>query len=91
MAPSAIAFQTSDFIRASSAVFGGRSSDPITALRTVLWPIERREIDGRGMFAQRASAAATSSAEVPQLPATTVVTPMRTKLDAAGRSARSSA
>ena len=63
----------------------------MTALRTVLWPISVAKLTAPGLSRSADSAAPTSSAELPQLPATMVVTPMRTKLAAAGRSTRLSA
>ena len=63
----------------------------MTALRTVLWPISVAKLTAPGFSRRADSAAPTSSADPPQLPATTVVTPMRTKFAAAGRSTRPSA
>ena len=57
----------------------------MTALRTVLWPISVAKLTAAGLSRSADSAAPTSSADPPQLPATMVVTPMRTKFAAAGR------
>ena len=86
-----MAFQTSAFMCASSDGRGSRSSVPIAAIRTVLWPISVAKLIAAGCSRSAPSAAPTSSAELPQLPATIVVTPIRTKFDAAGRSLRLSA
>ena len=90
-APSVIAFQTSPFILFISGIVGERSAVPITARRTVLWPKRVAKLTAAPESFTAASALPTSSADEPQLPATIVVTPMRTKLAAAGWSAISSA
>ena len=90
-APSAIARQTSDRIFASSGMVGRRLSEPMMALRTVLWPINVAKLIAVPVRVMLASASPTSSAELPQLPATIVVTPMRTKFSASGWPSRSSA
>ena len=64
---------------------GSRLADPMTsALRTVLWPISVAKLIDGADPAMAPSASPTSSAELPQLPATMVVTPMRTKFSASG-------
>ena len=90
-APSAIAFHTSPRIFVSSDASGARSTLPRTALRTVLWPIRVAKLTDTPTSRTPASAAPTSSAELPQLPATIDVTPIRTKFSARGVSVMSSA
>ena len=84
--------QTSDFI----SVELGDASDcdsavPITARRTVLWPMSVAKLTDAPACSTAVSALPMSRADDPQLPATMVVTPMRTKFSARGCSARSSA
>ncbi len=84
-------FQTSAFIFSSSPAVGGRFTLPITARRTVLWPINVAKFTDAGVCAARSNAAPMSRAEPPQLPATMEVTPMRMKFSALGCSQISSA
>ena len=64
----------------------------MTALRTVLWPIKRREVHGDAVVAGSGRARRRCErADDPQLPATIDVTPMRMKFSASGFDATSSA
>ena len=92
MAPSAIAFQTSDFIRASSASVGRAVVGAHHRAAHGVVADERREVDRRRTLAQTPAAPRRRRAPtLPQLPATIVVTPIRTKFAARGCSTRSSA
>ena len=71
-----MACPTSAFIWASSAGVGGRAKEPPIALRrTLLWPMSVATLTAALVRSIPRKNRATSSVELPQLPATTVVTP----------------